>query len=80
MKLAGDYLGEEIPICLLMGTWPRHIERFEQKYDKAFMKDPLFGSDLMDRIQKRVQVFLLSCNTTALEEVKSGDLAEFGGL
>ena len=31
VKLAGYYLGEEIPILLSMGTWPRHIDRFERQ-------------------------------------------------
>ena len=30
VKLAGDYLSEESPIFLSMGTWPRRIDRFEQ--------------------------------------------------
>ena len=34
----------------------------------------------MDRIHKRVQVFLQSCNTTAIEDVELGALAEFGGI
>ena len=38
------------------------MDRFEWKYDKAFVKDPLFGADLIDRIHKREQVFLHSCN------------------
>ena len=63
-----------------MGLWTRHIERFERQYDKAFARDPLFGTDLMDRIHKRVQVFLHSCNTTEIEEVESVALADFGGL
>ena len=63
VKLVGDYLGEGSPVCLSMASWPRHIDRFEQKYDKAFAKDPLFGADPMDRIHKSVQVFLHSCNT-----------------
>ena len=58
VKLEGGYLGEEIPICLSMGMWPRHIDRFKRQYDKALVKDPLFGADLMDKIHKRVQVFL----------------------
>ena len=66
VKLAGDYLGEEIPICLLMGLWPRHIDCFERQYDKAFARDTLFGAYLIDRIHKCVQVFLHSCNTTAI--------------
>ena len=34
----------------------------------------------MDRIHKRVHVFLHSCNTTTIEDVESGDLEEFGGI
>ena len=63
-----------------MGSWTCHIDRFKRQYDKAFARDPLFRSDLMDRIHKRVQVFLHSCNTTAIEEVESGALSEFGGI
>ena len=80
MKLAGNYLGEEIPICLSAGTWPHHDDRFERQYDKAFVRYPLFGAYLMDCIHKRVQVFLHSCNTTAIEDVELGPLTEFGGL
>ena len=80
VKLAGDNLGEESPTCRSMRSWLRHIDRFKQKYYKAFARDPLFGEGLMDRIHKRVQVFLHSCNTTKTEEVESGALAEFGGL
>ena len=80
MKLAGDYLGEESPICLSMASWPRHIDCFEWQYGKAFAMDPLFGADLMYIIHKSVQVFPHSCNTTAIEEVESGALVEFGGL
>ena len=63
-----------------MGTWPRHIDRLERKYDKAFARDPLFGADFIGRIHKHVKVFLHSCNTTAIEDVEAGALAEFGGL
>ena len=80
VKLAEDCLGEGSPVCLSMASWPRHIDRFEREYDKAFAREPLFGADIMDRIHKRVQVFLHSCNTTANEEVESGAMAEFGGL
>ena len=66
VKLAEDYLAEEIPICLSMGSWPHHIDRFERQYYKAFARDPIFGADLMDRIHKHVQVFLHSCNMTAI--------------
>ena len=80
VKIAGDYLGEVSPICLLMASWPRHIDRLERQYDKAFARDPLFGADLMDRIHNPVQVFLRFCNTTSIEEVDSGALEEFRGL
>ena len=76
----GYYLGEESPICLSMGKWPRQIDRFERKYYKLFVKDPLFRSDLIDRIHKRVHVFLYYCTTTSIEDVELGALAEFGGL
>ena len=80
VKIAGDYLREKSPICLSMATWLRHTDRFERQYDKAFARDPLFRADFMDRIHKRVQVFLHSCNTTDIEDVGSGALAEFGGI
>ena len=63
-----------------MGMWPPHIDHFEQQYNKSLARDPLFGAYLMDRIHKRVQVFLHYCNTTAIEGVKLGTLEEFGGL
>ena len=80
VKLAGDYLGEESPIFLSMGTCLRCIERFVRQYEKVFAKDPLFGADLIDRIHKRVQVFLHSCNTNAIEDMYLGALTEFRGL
>ena len=52
--LAGDYLGEGIPVCVMMASWPHHIDRFERQYNKDFSRDSLFGADLMDRIHKRV--------------------------
>ena len=66
-KIAGEYLGEERPLCLSMGTWLRHIDHFERKYDRAFAEDSLFGVDFMDRIHKRVQVSLHSYNITSVE-------------
>ena len=63
-RLVGDYLGEGSPVSIMMASWPRHIDRFDQQYDKDFSRDPLLGADLMDRFHKRVQVFLHSCNTT----------------
>ena len=80
VNLAGDYLVEESPVCLSMELWPRHIDRFERQYDKAFARDPLFGADLMDWIHKRVQVLLKSCKTTSIKEVESGAREEFGRL
>ena len=80
VKLAGEYLGEESQTFLSMRSLPHHIDRFEQQYNKVFARDPLFGADLMDRIHKRVQVFLHSCNMNSIKDVESGALAEFGGL
>ena len=60
VKLAGGYLGEGSPVFVMMVSWTRHIDRFERQYDKAFARDSLFGADLMDRIHKRVQLFLHS--------------------
>ena len=68
VKLAGYYLGEENLICLFLGTWLHHIDRFELQYDKYFAKDPHFGADLMDHIHKCVHMFLYSCNTTTVED------------
>ena len=63
-----------------MGMWPPHIDHFEQQYNKSLARDPLFGADLVDFIHKRVQVFLLSCNTTTIEDVEAGALAQFEEL
>ena len=63
-KLAGDYLGEEIPLCRSMEAWPKHIDYFERKYDKEFAKDPLFRADLICRVHNRVKLFLHYCNKT----------------
>ena len=52
VKIAGDCLVEETLLCRSMVTWPRHIEPFEQQYENAFTKDPLFGADLVDTIHK----------------------------
>ena len=78
-NLTGKYLGKEFSLWLSVARWPRHIDRFELKYDKAFAKKPLFGADLSDRIHKRLQVFLQSCNTTSIEDVELGALAELEG-
>ena len=67
VKLTGDYLGEGGPICILMALWPHHTDRFERQYEKAFARDPLFGTDLMSRIHKHVQVFIHSYNTTSIK-------------
>ena len=63
-----------------MGSWARHIDRFERKYGKAFARDSIFGEDLMDRIHKCVHMLLHSYNTTAIKEVELGVLSEFGGI
>ena len=72
--------GRGEPNIFFTGKWPPHVDRFEKQYDKAFVRYPLFGADLMDRIHKRVQFFLHSCNTTTIGDVESGGLVEFGEL
>ena len=42
--------------------------------------DPIHEVRPKERINKRVQVFLHSCNTTAIEDVESGALEDFWGL
>ena len=37
VRLAGDYLGEVSTVCILMVSWPRHIDRFERQYEKDFL-------------------------------------------
>ena len=58
VRLTRDYLGTEGPLSRAMVTWPRHIDLFERKYDKAFTGNRLFGADIVDRIYKQVQFFL----------------------
>ena len=45
VKLVGEYVGEECPISLSMETWPLQIDLFEQQYNKALARDPLFWVD-----------------------------------
>ena len=78
--MTGDYLGMGGPLSRAMAIWPCHIYRFERQYEKAFAGHRLFRADIVDWIHKQVQVFLHSCNTTSLEDVEMGALAEFGEL
>ena len=75
-----DHLGTEGTLSQAMATWTRQIDHFERQYDKDFKGDRLFGKDIVDIIHKHVQILLQSCNTTSLEEVETGALAEFGEL
>ena len=63
-----------------MEKWPRHIYGFEPQYAKAFAGQRLFRAYITDRIHKQVKVFLHSCNTMSLEDVETGELAEFEEL
>ena len=72
----GNYLGNEIPLCHSMATWPCHIDHFERQYNEAFLKGSLFRVDLIERVHKRVQFFLQSCNTADIEGVELGAFAE----
>ena len=60
VKIARDYLGEDILMCHSMATWLCHIDRFKWKYNKSSAKDPIFGADIINRVHKRVQVLLHS--------------------
>ena len=80
VRLTGDYLGPDGPPIQAMGTWYRHIYRFKRQFDKAFARNRLFEAKIVDRIHKRVQVFLQSCNMTSLNSIKTGALLRFGEL
>ena len=75
--MLSNYLETGGPLSRTMDTWPCHIDHFERQYDKAFAGHRLFGVDTVDRIHKRVQVFLHSCNTTSLGDVEKGALVDF---
>ena len=60
-----------------MSTWPRHIDRFKLHNDMAFVGNFLFGVNIMERIQKRVKVFLYSCNMMSLDNIEMGAMLEF---
>ena len=77
MKLAVDYLVDERLLCCSMTTRPCYIDRFGRKYNKAFLKDPLFGAYLIYIIHRIVQVFLHFFNMTKKEDVQLGSLPEF---
>ena len=74
LRLAGDYLGGNGSIIQAMATWPCHIDCFGWQYDKAFSGNRLFGSNIMDCIQKRFQVFLHIRNRTYLYEIDTSTL------
>ena len=78
VRLSGDYLVTEGPLSRSMATWPRCIDRFKSQYDKVFTGHSLFGVDIVDQTHKQLEVLLRSCNTTSLEDVEIGSLAEFG--
>ena len=64
----------------MVATCVFHIDCLEWQYDKAYVGNRLFGTNLVDQIHNRVQVFLHSCNTTSLDNVGKGMLYEFGKL
>ena len=80
VRLAGDYLGDDGTLSRAMATCPHHIDLFDWQYEKAFVGNPLFGADLVDRIHKWAQAFLHLCNTTCLDDVETGALSEFGKI
>ena len=46
MRVARDYLGDEGPLTWDMVTWWLHLDRFDQKYGKAFTGNPFFGANI----------------------------------
>ena len=80
VRLTRNYLSMEGPLSQAMSTWTCLIDCFERQYDKSFTRQRLFGSDIMDTIHKRVQVFLHSLNKISLEDMEIGALAKFGKL
>ena len=78
MHIIVDYPNLEGPLFQEMERLLCHIDCFEHQYEKAFSEYRLFVADIVDIIHKRVQVFLHLGNTTSLEDVDTGALAEFG--
>ena len=68
LRLTGEYLGTEGPLSRAMVAWPHHIDCFELQYDKTFAVHRLFRVEIVDRIHKRIQVFMHICNTTYLKD------------
>ena len=68
VRLAGDYLGTKDPLSREIAAWPHHIDCFERQYDKTFAVHRLFRVEIVDRIHKRIQVFMHICNTTSLKD------------
>ena len=60
-----------------MSIWPRHIDRFESQYYKAFVGNLLFRANIVDLIHKGVQMFLHSCNTMTLDYTETSVISEF---
>ena len=80
VQVAGDYLGYEGPLGRAMATWSRHIDRFGQQCDEAFVGKSFFSTDIVNHTHKRVQVFLNSCNTMCLNNMYTAALSEFGKI
>ena len=78
LGLAVYYLIPDGTLSQAMETWPRHIDRFEWQFDKAFTGRRLFGEEILDQTRKRLQVFLHRCNTISLEDINTSALLGFG--
>ena len=48
--MAGDYFILEIPLGRDMDMWPRHIDRYDQKYDNFFSENAFSVEDIVDWI------------------------------
>ena len=69
-------MGDEGTSSQSTATYTHRVDRFKRQCNKSFTGNPFFGEDLSDRIHKRVQVFLISCNTACLDNVDMGALSD----
>ena len=54
-------MGTEGTLSRYITTWNQKVDFFDQKYNKDFAGNPLFGADIVDGIHNQMQVFLKFC-------------------
>ena len=75
LRVVGDYLVPEGTLIRAIATCPCHIKCFEHKHDKDLAGNNIFSTDIIDIMNKWVQVLLHLCNTKSLEEVETGAMS-----